>query len=228
MTALFGTDDAEPNDRRLVDPFGRTIRYLRVSVTDRCDFRCHYCMSEDMTFPAKRDVLSLRELDGCVLPLRPGSAQRFAPDRRRAAGAWGRDGLDHASLARHLQSGALDELTDHQRIAALAHRARRLVDLGIRRINVSLDTRSARASSTRSPAGGEDQAGPRQFGAALAAGLDVKGQHGGGQGFPASARSTISLRYAMHCGMAMTLIETMPLGRKSAASAPIEVSATAV
>ena len=75
--------------RPLIDPFGRAITYLRVSVTDRCDFRCVYCMSEDMTFLPKRDLLTLEELDRlCTAFVGTGRAQA-AHHRRRAAGAAG-------------------------------------------------------------------------------------------------------------------------------------------
>ena len=71
----------------MIDPFGRTITYLRVSVTDRCDFRCVYCMAEDMTFLPKAELLTLEELDRvCSAFIRLGR-QEAAPDRRRAAGA---------------------------------------------------------------------------------------------------------------------------------------------
>ena len=71
----------------MIDPFGRHITYLRVSVTDRCDFRCVYCMAEDMTFLPKAELLSLEELDRLCCGLRPARRQEAPPDRRRAAGA---------------------------------------------------------------------------------------------------------------------------------------------
>ena len=75
----------------IIDPFGRAITYLRVSVTDRCDFRCVYCMAEDMTFLPKAEILTLEELDRlCSAFVRLGRAQAAA-DRRRAAGAQERD-----------------------------------------------------------------------------------------------------------------------------------------
>ncbi len=71
----------------MIDPFGRSITYLRVSVTDRCDFRCVYCMSEHMTFLPKADLLSLEELDRLCTRLRRAGRAQAAPHRRRAAGA---------------------------------------------------------------------------------------------------------------------------------------------
>ncbi len=71
----------------LIDPFARAITYLRVSVTDRCDFRCVYCMSEDMAFLPKRDLLSLEELDRVCSAFVGARRAQAAADRRRAAGA---------------------------------------------------------------------------------------------------------------------------------------------
>jgi hypothetical protein len=75
----------------MIDPFGRTISYLRVSVTDRCDFRCFYCMAEDMTFLPKADLLTLEELEPALQRLHRQGRQEAAADRRRAAGAQERD-----------------------------------------------------------------------------------------------------------------------------------------
>src|SRR5215203_2479974 len=123
----------------LVDPFGRAISYLRVSVTDRCDFRCVYCMSEDMTFLPKRDLLTLEELDRLctvfvgrgVRKLRITGGEPLV--RRNIMSLFG-------SLARHLGSGALDELTVTTNGLQLAKHAADLAASGVRRINVSLDT----------------------------------------------------------------------------------------
>src|SRR5438477_5830791 len=94
----------------MIDPFGRTIRYLRVSVTDRCDFRCVYCMAEDMTFLPKAEVLSLEELDRlCSAFVRLGVRKLRLTGgeplvRRNIMGLI-------RALSRHLEHGALDELT---------------------------------------------------------------------------------------------------------------------
>src|SRR3984885_11355033 len=126
----------------LVDPFGRAITYVRVSVTDRCDFRCVYCMSEDMNFLPKRDVLSLEELDRlCSAFVRPGTG------KLRGAGGEPlvrRDIMTlFRSLSRHLASGVLDELTLTTNGSQLARYADELAACGVRRVNVSLDTLDA-------------------------------------------------------------------------------------
>jgi cyclic pyranopterin phosphate synthase len=123
----------------MIDPYGRAITYLRVSVTDRCDFRCVYCMSEDMTFLPKAQVLSLEELDRlCSAFVRRGVRKlRMTggePLVRRNIMS-----LFHG-LSRHLKSGALDELTLTTNGSQLARYAEELADLGVRRVNVSLDT----------------------------------------------------------------------------------------
>ncbi len=123
----------------MIDPFGRAISYLRVSVTDRCDFRCVYCMSEDMTFLPKAEILSLEELDrlcsGFVrLGVRKLRMTGGEPLVRRNIVSLFR------GLSRHLESGALDELTLTTNGSQLERFAQVLADLGMRRINVSLDT----------------------------------------------------------------------------------------
>ena len=126
----------------MIDPFGRAITYLRVSVTDRCDFRCNYCMAEDMTFLPKAEILSLEELDRvCSAFVRQGVKKlRMTggePLVRRDIMK-----LFH-SLSRHLDSGALEELTLTTNGSQLARFAHELADLGVRRVNVSLDTLDA-------------------------------------------------------------------------------------
>ena len=124
---------------QLIDPFARAITYLRVSVTDRCDFRCVYCMAEDMTFLPKSDVLTLEELDRLC-----GAFVRQGVRKLRLTGGeplvrrnvmslvW--------SLGRHLESGALDELTLTTNGSQLAKHAGDLAAAGVRRVNVSIDT----------------------------------------------------------------------------------------
>jgi GTP 3',8-cyclase len=123
----------------LIDPFARAISYLRVSVTDRCDFRCVYCMAEDMTFLPKAEVLSLEELDRlCSAFVRMGVRKlRLTggePLVRRNVMSLFRN------LGRHLKTGALDELTVTTNGSQLAKYADELADSGVKRINVSLDT----------------------------------------------------------------------------------------
>jgi cyclic pyranopterin phosphate synthase len=123
----------------LADPFGRAITYLRVSVTDRCDFRCVYCMSENMTFLPKQDLLTLEELDR----LCGGFVAKGVRKIRLTGGEpLVRRGIMtlFASLSRYLSSGALDELTLTTNGSQLRKYARELARYGVRRINVSLDT----------------------------------------------------------------------------------------
>ena len=123
----------------MIDPFGRHISYLRVSVTDRCDFRCVYCMAEDMTFLPKSEVLTLEELDRlCTAFIEKGVRKlRLTggePLVRRDVMT-----LFH-SLGRHLKTGALEELTLTSNGSQLAKYADELVKAGVKRINVSVDT----------------------------------------------------------------------------------------
>src|SRR5438309_4323567 len=126
----------------MVDPFGRTIRYLRVSVTDRCDLRCFYCMSEDMTVLPKADLLTLEELDRLCTAFIAKGVRKIRltggePLVRRNVMSLVR------SLSRHLGTGALDELTLTTNGSQLARFAGELADCGVRRVNVSLDTLDA-------------------------------------------------------------------------------------
>jgi cyclic pyranopterin phosphate synthase len=123
----------------MIDPYGRHITYLRVSVTDRCDFRCVYCMAEDMSFLPKAEVLTLEELDRiCTALVRHGVRKlRLTggePLVRRNIMSLVK------SLGRHLESGALDELTLTTNGSQLAKYAAPLFEAGVRRLNVSLDT----------------------------------------------------------------------------------------
>src|SRR3954454_1806752 len=123
----------------MVDPFGRRISYLRVSVTDRCDLRCFYCMSEDMTFLPKADLLTLEELDRLCSAFIAKGVKKLRltggePLVRRHVMTLVR------SLSRHLSSGALSDLTLTTNGPQLAKYAQELADCGVRRINVSLDT----------------------------------------------------------------------------------------
>src|SRR5262245_2533579 len=133
---------AMPRPAPLIDPFGRGITYVRVSVTDRCDFRCVYCMAEDMTFLPKKDVLSLEELDRLCSAFVAKGVRKLRltggePLVRKNIMALVR------SLSRHLASGALDELTLTTNGSQLARFARELADFGVKRINVSVDTLDA-------------------------------------------------------------------------------------
>ncbi|WP_425485479.1 GTP 3',8-cyclase MoaA [Chthonobacter rhizosphaerae] len=134
-------DIAEPMrvDQQLVDPFGRHVSYLRVSVTDRCDFRCVYCMAEDMTFLPKKDILTLEELDR----LCSAFVSRGVRKLRITGGEplVRRDIMQlFRRLSRHLVSGALEELTLTTNGSQLGRYASELADCGVKRINVSVDT----------------------------------------------------------------------------------------
>ncbi|MGO4388812.1 GTP 3',8-cyclase MoaA [Microvirga sp. 2YAF29] len=125
--------------KALLDPFARAITYLRVSVTDRCDFRCVYCMSENMAFLPKRDLLSLEELDRICsafvgMGVRKLRITGGEPLVRRDIMTLFR------SLSRHLDSGALDELTVTTNGSQLAKHAADLAACGVKRVNVSIDT----------------------------------------------------------------------------------------
>src|SRR3954465_6149924 len=128
---MTGVSLTEPDllSRPMTDPFGRSISYLRVSVTDRCDLRCFYCMSEDMTFLPKADLLTLEELDRLCTAFVAKGARKIrlsggGPLVRRNGMAVVR------SLARHLSSGVLDELTLTTNASQLARFAGELPDCG--------------------------------------------------------------------------------------------------
>src|SRR3954453_7487644 len=125
--------------RPLVDPFARAITYLRVSVTDRCDFRCVYCMSEHMSFLPKADLLSLEELDRLCTAFVVKGVRKL---RLTGGEPLVRRGIMtlFSSLSRHLTAGTLDELTLTTNGSQLPKYAAELKDYGVRRINVSLDT----------------------------------------------------------------------------------------
>src|SRR3979411_3322669 len=143
MTGVMPTTDLDleraPPPGALVDPFGRGISYLRVSVTDRCDFRCVYCMSENMSFLPKADVLSLEELDRLCSAFVARGVRKL---RLTGGEALVRRGVMTLveSLSRHLATGALDELTLTTNGSQLGKYAAELARHGVKRINVSLDT----------------------------------------------------------------------------------------
>ena len=123
----------------LIDPFGRHVSYLRVSVTDRCDFRCVYCMAENMTFLPRQDLLTLEELDRVCSAF---IAQGVRKLRLTGGEPLVRKGIVTLveSLSRHLKSGALEELTLTTNGSQLAKYAKELAQHGVKRINVSVDT----------------------------------------------------------------------------------------
>ena len=157
----------------LIDPFARSIRYLRLSVTDRCDLRCLYCMADEPDFLPKAEVLSLEELDRLAAAFICLGRAQDPPDRRRAAGAHGHHGAWCAALGHEVAAGALDELTLTTNGTQLAHHAEDLAAAGVRRINVSLDSLTPEIFR-RLTRRGELGAGAGRHQAAKAAGLAVK------------------------------------------------------
>ena len=197
------------NDPGMIDPFGRAITYLRVSVTDRCDFRCTYCMAENMTFLPRCDLLTLEELDRlCSV---------FVEKGVRKLRLTGGEPLVRKNLmvlirqlSRHLQSGALDELTLTTNGSQLSRFAAELADCGVRRINVSLDTLDAQKFRAVTRWGELDKV-MAGLDAAQAAGLKVKLNAVALKGFNEDELPDM-LRWAHGRGMDLTVIETMPMG----------------
>jgi GTP 3',8-cyclase len=211
--STMGAFPAHPENsetgRSLLDPFGRGITYLRVSVTDRCDFRCVYCMSEDMAFLPKRDLLTLEELDRIcsafvdrgVRKLRITGGEPLV--RRDIMTLFG-------SLSRHLDSGALDELTVTTNGSQLARHARDLAACGVKRINVSIDTLDA-DKFRRITRWGDLTKVLQGLDAAQNAGLKVKINTVALKGVNEDEIVPL-LEWAHGRGMDLTLIEVMPLG----------------
>jgi cyclic pyranopterin phosphate synthase len=193
----------------LVDPFGRAITYLRVSVTDRCDFRCVYCMAENMSFLPKAEVLTLEELDRLCSAFVARGVRKL---RLTGGEPLVRRGIMTlvSSLSRHLRSGALDELTLTTNGSQLAKYADALAGAGIRRINVSLDTLDADKFHAITRWGSLDQvlAG---IDAAQAAGLKIKINTVALKGVNEDEFPQL-IDWAHGRGMDLTLIEVMPLG----------------
>ena len=198
-----------PHSQPLVDPFGRAITYVRVSVTDRCDFRCVYCMAEDMTFLPKKDVLSLEELDRLCSALVRNGIRKL-----RLTGGEPLVRKNVMELVRalswHLASGALDELTLTTNGSQLARFSAELADYGVKRINVSVDTLDPAKFKAITRWGELDKvlAG---IAAARAAGIHVKVNAVALKGVNENELDDL-IRWAHGEGMDLTLIETMPLG----------------
>jgi len=193
----------------LVDGFGRAVSYLRVSVTDRCDLRCVYCMAETMTFLPKAQVLSLEELDRLASAFVAMGVRRLRLTGGEPLVRKGIMGLI-AALSRHLASGALDELTLTTNGTQLAAHAARLAELGVRRINVSLDSLDAERFR-RLTRGGDLARVLAGVEAARAAGLAVKINTVALKGDNQTEIPAL-IAWAHGLGMDLTLIETMPLG----------------
>jgi cyclic pyranopterin phosphate synthase len=193
----------------LVDPFGRAISYLRVSVTDRCDFRCVYCMSENMAFLPKANLLTLEELDRLCSAFIARGVRKL---RLTGGEPLVRRGIMtlFASLSRHLSAGALDELTLTTNGSQLPKYAHELAGCGVRRINVSLDTLDPDKFRAITRWGELDKvlAG---IDAAQAAGLRVKINAVALKGVNEDEFASL-IEWAHGRGMELTLIEVMPLG----------------
>jgi cyclic pyranopterin phosphate synthase len=193
----------------LTDPFGRDITYLRVSVTDRCDFRCVYCMAENMTFLPKADLLTLEELDRLCSAFVAKGVRKL---RLSGGEPLVRRGIMTLvqSLSRHLASGALDELTLTTNGSQLPKYAAELKDHGVRRVNVSLDTLDAEKFRVITRWGELDKvlAG---IDAAQAAGLHVKINAVALKGVNEDELAGL-VEWAHGRGMDITIIEVMPLG----------------
>jgi cyclic pyranopterin phosphate synthase len=193
----------------MIDPFGRSITYLRVSVTDRCDFRCVYCMAEDMTFLPKAEVLSLEELERlCAAFIRRGV---------RKLRLTGGEPLVRKNvmslirgLGRHLDGGALDELTLTTNGSQLAKYAKELAAIGVRRVNVSMDTLDKDKFRELTRWGDLDQV-MRGIDAAQQAGLHVKINAVALRGVNDMEFDEL-IRWSHGRGMDLTLIEVMPMG----------------
>ena len=193
----------------MIDPFGRHITYLRVSVTDRCDFRCVYCMAEDMTFLPKAEVLSLEELERlCSAFVRRGV---------RKLRLTGGEPLVRKNvmslirgLGRHLDSGALDELTLTTNGSQLGKYAKELAAIGVRRLNVSMDTLDKDKFRELTRWGDLDQV-MRGLDAAQEAGLQIKINAVALRGVNDAEFGQL-IRWTHGRGMDLVLIEVMPMG----------------
>ncbi len=192
----------------LVDSHSRRVSYLRLSVTDRCDLRCTYCMPERMTFLPRKDVLSFEELDQMV-----GAFAAFGVDKLRITGGEPlvrKDIMElMARFSRHLGNG-LNELTLTTNGTLLSKYAGELSAIGVRRINVSLDTLNREIFARISR---RDMLGDvlRGIDAAIAAGLKVKINTVALQGTNEQEIPAL-IRFAHQRGADITLIETMPMG----------------
>jgi len=193
----------------LIDPFGRHVSYLRVSVTDRCDFRCTYCMAEDMTFLPKRDLLTLEELDRVCSAFIDQGVKKI---RLTGGEPLVRKGIMTLveSLSRHLKSGALDELTFTTNGSQLARFAPELAAHGVRRINVSVDTLDP-AKFRQITRWGELAKVQEGLKAAKAAGIAIKINAVALKGVNEHEIPEM-IRWAHGEGMDLTIIETMPMG----------------
>ncbi len=193
----------------MIDPFGREVTYLRVSVTDRCDFRCQYCMSEDMTFLPKRDLLSLEELDRLC-----SAFIRLGVKKLRLTGG---EPLVRRnimtliqSLSRHLDSGDLEELTLTSNGSQLAQYAQDLANYGVKRLNVSVDSLDPTKFRNITRRGNLDQV-LKGLQVAKDAGLKIKINTVALKGVNDDEFNDL-IKWCGNEGFDLTFIETMPMG----------------
>ena len=210
MTVLFSQRDLVPNApvRPLIDRYGRQISYLRISVTDRCDFRCVYCMSEHMQFLPRSEVLSFAEIDAIAAAFIARGTRKI-----RLTGGEPLVRRDIMELVEKLGSylgHGLDELTLTTNGSQLVRYAGRLAGAGIRRINVSLDTldEARFAAITRRGRLADVLAG---VDAAQQAGLELKLNMVAMRGVNDDEIEAM-MAFAHGRGFGLTLIEGMPLG----------------
>ncbi len=193
----------------LIDPFQRAISYLRVSVTDRCDFRCVYCMSENMTFLPKKELLTLEELDRMCSTFIGLGVEKLRitggePLVRRGIMTF------FEAMSRHLDSGALRELTLTTNGSQLSRFAADLHAAGVRRVNVSLDTLDEQKFADITRWGRLPQV-MKGIDAAQAAGLRVKINTVALKGFNEDELFEI-VEWCKARDMDLTFIEVMPMG----------------
>ena len=196
-------------DAPLIDPFARAITYLRVSVTDRCDFRCVYCMSENMTFLPKKDLLTLEELDRMCSTFVQLGVQKLRitggePLVRRGIMTF------FNAMTRHLEAGTLKELTLTTNGSQLDRFAADLHAAGVRRVNVSLDTLDDKKFADITRWGRLAQV-IKGIDAAQKAGLRVKINAVALKGFNENELFTIT-EWCAQRDMDLTWIEVMPMG----------------
>jgi cyclic pyranopterin phosphate synthase len=193
----------------MIDPFGRHISYLRVSVTDRCDFRCVYCMAEDMTFLPKAEILTLEELDRlCSAFIRQGVKKL----RLTGGEPLVRKNIMFLfrALSRHLESGALQELTLTTNGSQLAKYARELRGCGVKRVNVSVDTLDPQKFTAITRWGKLDRV-QEGLVAAKDAGLGIKINAVALKGVNEDEIDDL-IAWCGREGFDLTLIEVMPMG----------------
>ena len=193
----------------MIDPFGRAVSYLRVSVTDRCDFRCVYCMAEDMTFLPRADLLSLEELERlCAAFVRKGVRRLRLTGGEPLVRRNVMSLID--GLGRLVTAGELDELTLTTNASQLAKHAEGLAGAGIRRINVSLDSLDPAKFAAITRWGRLDQVLGGIF-AAKRAGLAIKINTVALRGVNENEFDALVEWCGRH-GFDLCLIETMPMG----------------